>query len=115
MNMALGKRGEDVACEWLEREGLVVLSRNWRCKEGELDIVATDGTELVVCEVKCRSGTDRGSPLEAVTPEKLDRIRRLAMRWLSDYRVGWVRIRFDVIAVEWPPDGPVSLRHVRGV
>ncbi|GGP47820.1 YraN family protein [Saccharothrix coeruleofusca] len=111
----LGRKAEDVACRYLEEQGLVVLSRNWRCREGELDVVATDGEQLVVCEVKCRSGSGRGDPVEAVTPEKLDRVRRVALRWLTEYRVGWVRLRFDVVAVEWPPDGPVRLRHVRGV
>jgi putative endonuclease len=111
----LGKRGEDVACQYLEREGLVVLSRNWSCREGELDIIATDGVRLVVCEVKTRSGLERGSPAEAVTPAKLARMRRLALRWLAAYKVGWCEIRFDVISVLWPPDGPVRLHHLRGV
>ena len=64
---ALGRYGEDVAARHLLSEGFVVLDRNWRCDVGEIDIVARDGDTLVVCEVKTRSGTGFGSPLEAVT------------------------------------------------
>jgi putative endonuclease len=111
----LGRRGETLACEYLERQGLVVLSRNWTCRDGELDIVATDGDQLVVCEVKSRAGATCGSPLEAVTPEKLHRIRKVTQRWLQKHRVGWVQVRYDAIAVVWPPDGEVRLHHVKGL
>lgn len=57
----LGKRGEDLAADYLTGAGLVVLSRNWRCRDGELDLVATDGERLIVCEVKTRSGTGTGN------------------------------------------------------
>ncbi len=111
----LGKQGEDLACEYLERQGLVVLSRNWACREGELDVVATDGDQLIVCEVKSRSGVAFGSPLEAVTPEKLARVRKATQRWLMAYRVGWVSIRYDAISVLWPPEGEVRLHHLKGL
>ncbi|WNV89881.1 YraN family protein [Umezawaea sp. Da 62-37] len=111
----LGKEGEDLACEYLERLGLVVLSRNWTCREGELDIVATDGNLLVVCEVKSRSGVACGSPLEAVTPEKLHRMRRVTQRWLMAYRVGWVDVRYDAVSVLWPLEGEVRLHHLKGL
>lgn len=117
MNTAtdLGRRGEDAACRYLEHQGLSILARNWRCEDGELDVVATDGTRLVVVEVKCRSGTSRGTPLEAVTPEQVERVRKAALRWSSAHRVGRVEIRLDVIAIEWPPSGRVRLHHLRGV
>ncbi|MEV8442681.1 YraN family protein [Actinosynnema sp. NPDC051121] len=111
----LGRRGEDAACRYLEHQGLSILARNWRCDEGELDVIATDGARLVVVEVKCRSGTTRGTPLEAVTSEQLERVRKAALRWLSVHRVGRVEIRFDVIAIEWPSGGKVRLHHLRGV
>jgi putative endonuclease len=66
----LGRRGEDLAASYLESHGLVVLSRNWRCREGELDLVLTDGEQVVVCEVKTRAGTGFGTPAEAVDDEK---------------------------------------------
>jgi putative endonuclease len=111
---ALGRRGEDLAARHLEEQGLVLLSRNWRCRDGELDLIATDGERLVICEVKTRSGTGFGVPAEAVTAAKMHRIRRLAQLWLSTYRVGWCEVRFDIISVLWPPDGPVQIEHLRG-
>ncbi|UJW35984.1 YraN family protein [Saccharothrix sp. AJ9571] len=110
----LGRRGEELAAAHLARTGLVILSRNWRCREGELDLVATDGRTLVVCEVKTRSGTGYGLPAEAVDPEKAARIRRLAGRWLEHFRVRWCPLRFDVIAIQHPPTGEPELTHIQG-
>jgi putative endonuclease len=110
----LGKRGEDLAAQYLAGTGLVVLSRNWRCREGEVDLVATDGERLVVCEVKTRSWTGYGEPSEGVTPAKAARIRRVASAWLRVHRVGWCEIRFDVLAVLCPQDGPVTVEHLQG-
>lgn len=107
----LGRRGEGIAVEYLEGLGLVVLSRNWRCREGELDVVASERQRLVVCEVKTRSGTGFGAPAEAVTGRKAARIRRVTQAWLAAHQVRWCEIRFDVIAVLCPPDGPVTLQH----
>lgn len=111
---ALGKRGEDVAAEYLAGTGLVVLSRNWRCREGEVDLIATDGERVVVCEVKTRSATGYGEPAEGVTPAKAARIRRIAAEWLRAHRVGWCEIRFDVVAVLVPQGGPVTVEHLKG-
>jgi putative endonuclease len=69
---------------------------------------------LVVCEVKTRSGTGYGEPAEAVTAAKAARIRRVTAQWLRTYRVGWCEIRFDVLAVLCPPDGPVTVEHIQG-
>lgn len=112
--LALGRRGEELAVRHLRKQGCVVLSRNWRSREGELDIVGTDGSTLVVCEVKTRSGVGFGSPAEGVGPEKIARIRRLTARWLSEHHCGWVPIRFDVIAVLLVPGERPSLKHYRG-
>lgn len=110
----LGRRGEDLAADYLAGIGLVVLSRNWRCREGEVDLIATDGQRLVVCEVKTRSGTGYGEPSEGVTPAKAARIRRVTAAWLHAYRVGWCEIRFDVLAVLCPQQGPVTVEHLQG-
>lgn len=112
--MALGRRGEELAVRHLQRQGVVVLSRNWRAREGELDIVGTDGRTLVVCEVKTRSGVGFGSPAEGVGADKIARIRRLTMKWLSEHRCGWVQIRFDVIAVLLVPGQRPRVDHFRG-
>lgn len=111
---ALGRHGEDVAARHLASVGMVVLDRNWRCEVGELDIVARDGDTLVVCEVKTRSGTGFGSPLEAVTAAKAARLRRLAARWVTDHRVRPAGIRIDVVGVFRPSHGPAVVDHVRG-
>jgi|SRR5665213_124858 len=118
---ALGKFGEDVAVRHLRAPGLTVVARNWRCREGEVDIVALDGDVLVMCEVKTRRGIGFGTPLEAVTSAKAARLRRLACRWLADQRVGaqgdfsaYAEVRFDVVSVLRPLTGPTSVEHLRG-
>jgi putative endonuclease len=110
----LGRQGEDFAAGYLADRGLVLLSRNWRCRDGELDLVATDGEILVVCEVKTRSSAEFGDPAEYVTPTKILRIKRATRAWLRRYRAGWCDVRFDVLAILWPPDGEPELRHLRG-
>ncbi|MQA09522.1 MAG: YraN family protein [Pseudonocardiaceae bacterium] len=114
-NKKLGKDGEDLAARHLTNAGMTVLSRNWRCREGELDLVLTDGQRLVVCEVKTRSGDGFGTPAESVTAAKSQRIRRLANLWLSAHHVGWCVVRFDVIAVVWPASGQPRLTHFEDV
>lgn len=110
----LGKWGEDLAVAHLEQSGYVVLARNWRCRDGELDVVARVGTTLCFVEVKTRSSTAFGLPAEAVGPSKTARMRRLAGRWLTENRPGsWSGLRFDVIAVLRTPDGP-QLTHLEG-
>ncbi|MGH4015598.1 MAG: YraN family protein [Pseudonocardiaceae bacterium] len=113
-NVLLGRRGEDLAAEYLTAAGLVVLSRNWRCRDGELDLVATDRERLIVCEVKTRSGTGYGEPSEGVTAAKAARIRRVTASWLRAHRVGWCEIRFDILAVLYPQDGTATVEHLRG-
>ena len=112
---ALGRFGEDVAAEHLRLQGLQILARNWRCPTGELDIVARDGSSLVICEVKTRRSTAFGSPAEAVGPRKLRRLRELALHWLDDQQIHVPDIRFDVVAVLVPPAGRPVVEHLRGV
>jgi putative endonuclease len=97
----LGAKGEDLAVAWYVRQGYEVLARNWRCREGELDIVVSRDRCVVFCEVKTRSGSGFGLPAEAVTGEKQRRLRRLATRWLGDQKpsVGFAEVRFDVACV----------------
>jgi putative endonuclease len=115
---AIGRHGEDLAAAHLTTVGLRVLDRNWRCSEGELDIVARERRALVFVEVKTRSSTAFGDPAEAVHPAKAARLRRLALRWLEAHRgqVAYApQLRFDVIAIVRTPDGRCQLRHLRGV
>jgi putative endonuclease len=112
---AVGRFGEQLAVEALVADGLTVLERNWRCSDGELDIVATEGSTLVFVEVKTRSSVGFGDPAEAVVPAKTARLRRLAVRWLLEHPDPyWPEIRFDVVAVvRRTPSGP-TVRHLRG-
>ncbi|APU13845.1 MULTISPECIES: YraN family protein [Actinoalloteichus] len=111
----LGRLGEDLAAEHLQQQGIVLLSRNWRCELGELDLVGYQDGGVVVCEVKARSGEEFGSPAEAITDAKARRLRRLANAWLSVHHIGWVSVRFDLVSVLWPKNGPVRLHHLRSV
>lgn len=117
---AVATLGEDLAAEALERAGLMVIERNWRCRAGEVDIIAVEddpevGPVLVVCEVKTRVGFDFGDPLEAVTPLKLSRMRAVTTAYLAEQRPGVARIRFDAIGIVVTGDRPPALTHVRGI
>jgi putative endonuclease len=110
---ALGRLGEDLAAAHLEGLGLVVLARNWRCSEGEPDIVATDALRhLIICEVKTRSGDGYGTPAEAVTQGKRRKLRGLAMVFQSSMHLRFVSVRFDVIGVMVRPGEKPVLSHI---
>ncbi len=96
---SLGAAGEDTAAAWYEGQGYAVVARNWRCRDGELDLVVRKGRELVFVEVKARTSDRFGVPAEAVTSSKQRRIRGLAARFLheTDMRTG--ALRFDVVAI----------------
>ncbi|WP_084127207.1 YraN family protein [Demequina sp. NBRC 110054] len=112
---AVGRYGEEVAARRLTEKGWTVLACNWRCREGEIDIVAADGDALVVVEVKTRRGSAMGTPQEAVTARKLSRLRRLAAVWLASQDSRWPEVRIDVIAVTLPRAGAAGVEHLRAV
>ena len=112
-----GRWGEDLAVRHLERLGLVILERNWRSRTGEIDIVAGDratGT-IVFCEVKTRSSEDFGSPLAAVTPRKVRRLRALASEWMRSHEHVAREVRIDVIGILLSTRGGPTIEHLRGV
>jgi putative endonuclease len=112
---AVGRFGEDLAVQHLEAQGMTVLCRNWRCRSGEIDVVARDGSALVFVEVKTRSSTLFGDPAEAVSPAKATRLRALALRWLAAHQDNGFSpcLRFDVVAVvRTGPTGP-TVRHLK--
>jgi putative endonuclease len=111
----LGRQGEQLAADYLADAGLEVLQRNWRCPQGEIDIVAADGRVLVICEVKTRSDVRFGTPLEAITRQKAWRLRRLAALWLVAQDVIFDEIRIDVVGILRTAPGQFSIEHVRGV
>jgi putative endonuclease len=112
---ALGAYGEQVAERHLVQAGMVVLDRNWRCDEGEIDLVMRDAGVLVVCEVKTRTSIARGTPHEAITDAKLDRLHRLGQRWAQSRELHPPETRVDLVAVLRPRRGPAVVDHVRGI
>jgi putative endonuclease len=108
-----GQSGEDLACGYLERLGMHVLVRNFRCRVGEIDIVALDGDTLVFVEVKERRSDSHGAAVEAVTAEKRRRVVRAARVYAAAHRLTEAPLRFDVVAIDWSAEGP-KVRHDRG-
>jgi len=96
---ALGATGEELAAGWYVRNGYELVARNWRCRDGEIDLILRRGRKFVFCEVKARTSTAFGAPVEAVTRAKQTRLRHLAAKWIDDFGVRPVEIRFDVASV----------------
>lgn len=112
----LGRRGEDYAASYLESLGWKVLERNWRCREGELDIIAYDDARtLVFVEVRTRTGLGYGTPLESITWRKVRTLLALAYSWLRSHEVRASRVRLDAIGILMIPGAEVELKHVKGI
>lgn len=107
------RRGEEAAAAYLDRIGLTVVERNWRCPSGETDIVALDGNTLVIVEVKTRKSMAAGSPEEAVSPTKQRRLVRVARHYLAYAGLEDADVRFDVIAIRPIAEDRALLRHHR--
>lgn len=110
----LGKLGEQLAADYLTESGLRILDRNWRCPDGEIDIVAVERNALVVCEVKARSGSRYGTPMEVISGRKQARLRKLAVRWVMAHGVYYDEIRIDAVSVT-RDRGDFVVEHIRGV
>ena len=113
----LGALGEQFAVDHLTALGLRVIDRNWRCRYGELDVVAADLASRVVVfvEVKTRTTDQFGGVAQAVTPQKVRRLRRLAALWLASQERSWAQIRIDVVGVRIGRRRTPELTHVQGV
>jgi putative endonuclease len=111
----LGRLGETLAADHLARLGLIIVERNWRCSQGEIDIVARDGDELVFVEVKTRSSVAFGHPLESITAVKFARLRRLAAAWCAEHPAKYERVRVDAVAVIAPPGRAPQIEHLKRV
>lgn len=111
----LGRRGEELACQLLTALGLCIVARNWRCRSGEIDVVAAGPGLLVFCEVKTRRGHGWGTAAEAVTAAKRARLRRLAAAYLAAVEHPPCRVRFDVVAVHWPRGHAPVVDHLEAV
>ncbi|OBK73333.1 YraN family protein [Mycobacterium sp. 1164985.4] len=113
----IGTLGEQLAVDHLRAVGLRVLERNWRCRYGELDVIAIDDTTrtVVFVEVKTRTSDRFGGVEEAVTPKKLRRLRRLAGLWLAAQQTGWPDVRIDVVGVRIGRRRTPEIIHFQGV
>jgi putative endonuclease len=98
-NQILGRAGEDLTTSWYTGAGYTILERNWRCAQGEIDLLCTKDGVLVVCEVKTRRTDAHGAPEEAVTRAKQLRLRRLVVAYLRTYGGHYDEVRFDVASV----------------
>jgi putative endonuclease len=111
LSRLLGDRGERAAARHLRRQGMRVLVRGYRTARGEVDLIARDGPTLVFVEVKSRR---RGTPAEAVTPEKQRRLTLAALHFLRRHGLLEQRSRFDVVAIVWPDDRRApDIEHIR--
>jgi len=111
LNRLLGERGERTAARYLRHHGMRVLSRGYRTRLGEIDLIAREADTLVFVEVKARR---RGVPAEAVTPEKQRRLTLAALHFLRRHDLLEQRSRFDVVAIVWPEDRrPPEIEHIR--
>jgi putative endonuclease len=113
----VGALGEQLAVDHLTASGLRVLTRNWRCRYGELDVIAADtaARTVVFVEVKTRTSDQFGGLAEAVTTEKVRRLRRLAGLWLAGQQASWAAIRIDVIGVRIGRRRTPEITHLQGV
>lgn len=111
----LGRRGEQLAAEYLVGLGHEIVERNWRCEYGEIDVVSRHATDIIFTEVKTRRSLTRGHPLEAITPQKLARLRRLAGAWVAANPHHPRRIRIDAIGIIARPGGRIEYHHRRAI
>ncbi|MDO4413260.1 YraN family protein [Cutibacterium sp.] len=112
---AFGAWGEDIAAEYLESLGWTIIARNWACDVGEIDLIAHDDQTVVIVEVKTRSGTGFGDPLESITKTKVRKLNELALAWLVNQEDPVHSIRIDAIGVMARPGEQPTITHVRGI
>ncbi|WP_328461483.1 YraN family protein [Actinoplanes sp. NBC_00393] len=110
---AVGAYGERLAARHLQEIGLVLLHRNWRCSDGEVDLILRDGDDVVFCEVKTRRTATFGPPAAAIDPRKVRKLRLLAGRWLAQSGVRAEHVRFDVVEVLPQRRGAARVVHIR--
>jgi putative endonuclease len=113
-NQILGQYGEELAAQYLSDRGYVIHQRNWRCAAGEIDLIAKHRNYWIFVEVKTRSGTGFGHPFEAITAQKMARMRKLAAQWCNQNKISGATIRLDAIAV-LVRHGNVAIEHLKQV
>lgn len=116
---SLGRRGEDAAADYLRGLGYRIVARNWRCRAGEIDLIARiehqGRSKIIFCEVKTRAGLGYGDPLESITYAKRRRLRQLAGYWLASTGEHADDLRMDAIGIVLFPGSAPQIRHVPGI
>jgi putative endonuclease len=115
---ALGQAGEDLAAQVLADNGAEIIARNWRGRQGELDIIAFDKGALIAVEVKTRSGTAFGTPAAAISEAKIKRMRKVFGQWMSEHKTelrSSREIRLDAISILLKPNSSPIIEHIRGI
>lgn len=112
-NLTLGARGEEIAVAFLKGRKFTIVERNFRCKGGEVDIIARDGKTLAFVEVKTRSSAAFGPPQASVTPFKQRQISKAALTWLAKNRLHGAPARFDVVAIILRDHEVPEIEHIR--
>jgi len=112
-NITLGARGENIAAAFLKGQKYAIIERNYRCKAGEVDIVAREGKTLVFVEVKTRSNTAFGPPQASVTPFKQRQLSKAALTWLAKKKLHDTSARFDVIAIILREHEVPAIEHIK--
>lgn len=110
----LGRYGENRAANYLQDRGYEIIDRNWRSREGEVDLVARERDFIVFIEVKTRNGAGFGHPFEAITKAKVARMRRLAANWCSSKQIAGLKVRLDAVSV-LISGGRVYIEHLKEV
>jgi len=110
---ALGRKGEEVAVDFLKKQGYRIIKRNYRCRAGEIDIVVEEGSSLVFVEVKSRRSTHFGLPEEAISYEKRRHLTRVALGYLTHHRIKETKCRFDVVSVLMNDHGVKEIRLIK--
>jgi putative endonuclease len=109
-----GRAGEDIAARYIEEKGWTIIDRNYRFMKAEADIVAYDGKQIIVVEVKTRSGTGFGEPEESVDDRKKKQLYKATQAWLYERKMEGAPVRFDVIAVILKKGADPEIRHHEG-
>lgn len=104
-NIEKGKKGEDIAAVYLRKKGYRIVERNYRCRYGEIDIIAMDAGDIVFVEVKSRKSESFGSPEEAVGIVKQKKISNVALNYLQEKEITDHNARFDIVTVRLIPEG----------
>ena len=110
----VGRQGEQLASDYLRRQGYTIIARNWRCPAGEIDVVAREGEDLVFVEVRARRGLEFGTPEESITARKQSKLVEVAQTYLLMMDLQDVAWRIDVVAIQLGSRGePTRLNHIR--